>query len=151
MAADIQGVSRFSPDTTDRPAYLVASIVALANRTITLAVDAAVETARAEAAGDARGFAEQVSRLAAGAFVATGQEDGLFRELGIDFKLTEPQIKLLNSSAGRDQLPLKTLALNLNVKLSDYGTSVTIQEPANPQPTKALGGALLGALFSMTG
>ena len=82
---------------------------------------------------------------------ATGQEDGLFRELGIDFKLTEPQIKLLNSSAGRDQLPLKTLALNLNVKLSDYGTSVTIQEPANPQPTKALGGALLGALFSMTG
>jgi len=81
VAADIQGVSRFTPDTTDRPAYLVASIVALANRTITLAVDAAVETARAEAAGDARGFAEQVSRLAAGAFVATGELAWLAQEL----------------------------------------------------------------------
>jgi hypothetical protein len=82
---------------------------------------------------------------------ATGQEDGLFREFGVGFKLTEPQIKLLNSSAGSDQLPLKALSLKLNVKLSDYGTDVTIQEPANPQPTKALGGALLGALFAMTG
>ena len=82
---------------------------------------------------------------------ATGQEDGLFREFGVDFKLTEPQIKLLNSSAGSDQLPLKALSLKLNVKLSDYGTDVTIQEPANPQPTKALGGALLGAFFAMTG
>ena len=33
----------------------------------------------------------------------------------------------------------------MTIKLSDYGTPVTIQAPPNPQPTKALGGALLGA------
>jgi hypothetical protein len=82
---------------------------------------------------------------------ATGQQDGLFREVGMDFKLTEPQIKLLNSSSGGSPIPLKALAVKLDVKLSDYGTAVTIKAPASPQPMKALGGALLGAFFSMTG
>jgi hypothetical protein len=82
---------------------------------------------------------------------ATGQKDGLIRMVGIDFKLTEAQIKVLNGAAGSSQVPLKSLAVNMTVKISDYGTPVTIEAPANPQPTKALGGALLGAMFSMAG
>jgi hypothetical protein len=82
---------------------------------------------------------------------ATGQKDGLIRMVGVDFKLSEAQIKVLNGAAGSSQVPLKSLAVNMTVKISDYGTPVTIQAPANPQPTKALGGALLGAMFSMAG
>jgi methyl-accepting chemotaxis protein len=79
-AADDGGVSRFSPET-ERPAYLVASIVALANHTTTLAVDSAVAAARAEESGDPRKVAEQVSRLAVGAGVATGEIAWLAQEL----------------------------------------------------------------------
>jgi hypothetical protein len=79
-AADDRGVSRFSLQT-DRPAYLVTSIVALTNRTTTLAVDSAVAAAQAEKAGDVLGVAEQVSRLAVGAGVATGEIGFLAQEL----------------------------------------------------------------------
>jgi hypothetical protein len=81
---------------------------------------------------------------------ATGQKDGLIYMVGIDFKLTEAQIKVLNG-AGSSQLPLKALAVNMTIELSDYGAPVTIEAPPSPQPTKALGGALLGAMFSMSG
>jgi hypothetical protein len=83
---------------------------------------------------------------------ATGQEDGLLRLVGIEFKLTEAQIKTLEAmSDGGKPFPLKALAVNLTLKLSDYGTPVTIEAPADPQPKDALGGALLGALLSMAG
>jgi hypothetical protein len=81
---------------------------------------------------------------------STGQEDGLFREFSMKFKLTEQQIKILNSNSS-DPVPLKALDVDMTVKLSDYGTDVKITAPANPQPMEALGGALLGAFFSMTG
>ena len=82
---------------------------------------------------------------------ATGQEDGLIRLVGIDFKLTEAQIKTLDALSDGKPFPLKALAVNLTLKISDYGTPVTIEAPADPQPKEALGGALLGALFSMGG
>jgi hypothetical protein len=85
-ASDIRGVTRFSPDF-DRSAYLVHSIVALANHATTLAVDLAVEAARAEEAGDPRGIAEHVSRLAVGAGVATGELAWLAHEL----ELSQPR------------------------------------------------------------
>ena len=81
-----------------------------------------------------------------------GDDDGTYHLDGaLMAKLSEAQIKLLNGAAGGSQLPLNSLAVNMTIKLSDYGTPVTIQAPPNPQPTKALGGALLGAMFSMTG
>jgi methyl-accepting chemotaxis protein len=79
-AADIRDVPRFSPDT-QRPAYLISAIVALANQTTTLAVDSAIEAAHAEAAGDPRTVAEQVSRLAVAAAVSTGEIAWLAQEL----------------------------------------------------------------------
>jgi hypothetical protein len=82
---------------------------------------------------------------------ATGQEDGLFRLVGLDFKLSEAQIKTLDALSDGKPFPLKALTVNLEVKVSDYGTPVSIEAPANPQPSEALGGALLGAMFSMTG
>ena len=82
---------------------------------------------------------------------ATGQEDGLFRLVGVDFKLTEAQIKTLDALSDSDPFPLKALSVNMTLKISDYGTPVTIEAPADPQPTDALGGALVGALLSMSG
>jgi methyl-accepting chemotaxis protein len=79
-AADIGDVPRFSSET-QRPASLVSAIVALANQAITLAVNSAVEAARAETAGDPRTVAAQVSRLAVGAAVATGEIAWLAQEL----------------------------------------------------------------------
>jgi hypothetical protein len=67
------------------------------------------------------------------------------------FKLNEQQIKVLNTAGDSDQIPLKSLSMDLDLKITDYGTPVAIKPPANPQPSKALGGALLGAFFSMTG
>jgi hypothetical protein len=78
--ADIQGVTRLDSDI-DRCAHLVSSIVALADHATTLAVDSAVEAAHAEQAGNLRGVAEQVSRLAVGAGVATGEIAWLAHEL----------------------------------------------------------------------
>ena len=79
-------MTRFSSDI-DRSAYLVTSIVALANHTTTLAVDAAIEAVHAEKAGNPRGVAELVSRLAVGAGVATGEIAWLAQELELSHPL----------------------------------------------------------------
>jgi hypothetical protein len=119
----------------------------------TLNPDGIVKVAQAE--GDPMSADDQTALRAIAPLIklkfATGQKDGLIRMVGVNFTLSEAQIKMLNGAAGSSQVPLKSLAVNMTVKISDYGTPVTIQAPANPQPTKALGGALLGAMFSMAG
>jgi hypothetical protein len=61
--------------------------VALANHTTSLAVGSAMEATRAEREHDARGVAEQVSRLAVGAGVATGKIAWLAHELELSSAL----------------------------------------------------------------
>jgi hypothetical protein len=80
---------------------------------------------------------------------STGQDDGLFHQFGVKFKLTEQQIKVLNT--GSTPVPLQAIDVNLDVKITDYGTDVQIETPGDVQPTDALGGALLGAFFAATG
>lgn len=71
---------RFSPNP-NRPEHLVASIVALSEQTNRLALDAAMEAARADGQGRMTHVVEQVCRLAVGAGVATGEIAWLVGEL----------------------------------------------------------------------
>jgi hypothetical protein len=79
--ADTQVVPRFSPDPT-RPDDLLASIVALTERTTKLALDSAMEAAQADALGKLTVVVEQVCRIAVGAGVAAGEIGWLVTELG---------------------------------------------------------------------
>jgi methyl-accepting chemotaxis protein len=63
---------RFTPNH-NRPDHLLASIVALAEQSNRLALDAAMEAARADAAGRASVTIDQICRLAVGAGVAAGE------------------------------------------------------------------------------
>jgi len=74
-------VPRFSPDPT-RPEDLVASIVALTERTTKLALDSAMEAAQADALGKLTVVVEHVCRLAVGCGVAAGEIGWLVTELG---------------------------------------------------------------------
>jgi methyl-accepting chemotaxis protein len=73
-------VSRFSPNP-NRADHLVASVVALAEQSNRLVLDAAMEAARADARGDTAAAVEEVCRLAVGAGVATGEIAWLVGEL----------------------------------------------------------------------
>src|SRR4051794_25864982 len=73
-------MSRFSPNRK-HPENLVASIVALAEQSNRLALDAAMEAARADAAGQVSIVVEQVCRLAVGVGVACGEIAWLVGEL----------------------------------------------------------------------
>ena len=74
-------MSRFRPEHTPSPEHLVASIVALAEQSNSLALDAAMEAARADARGKTETVIEQVCRLAVGAGVAAGEISWLVGEL----------------------------------------------------------------------
>jgi methyl-accepting chemotaxis protein len=65
----------------NRPDQLVASIVALAEQTNRLALDAAMEAARADSLGKVTVVVDQVCRLAVGAGVAAGEVAWLISEL----------------------------------------------------------------------
>lgn len=73
---------RFSPNP-NRPDHLVASIVALSEQTNRLALEAAMEAARADSLGMVTLVVEQVCRLAVGAGVATGEVAWLVGELEV--------------------------------------------------------------------
>ena len=73
-------MSRFTPNH-NRPEHLVASIVALAEQSNRLALDAAMEAARADAPGRIAVVVDQVCRLAVGAGVAGGEIAWLVGEL----------------------------------------------------------------------
>jgi aerotaxis receptor len=73
-------VPRFSPNPS-QPEHLSASIAALAEQTNRLAVEAAMEAARADARGTTDVVVEEVCRLAVGAGVATGEIAWLVGEL----------------------------------------------------------------------
>lgn len=71
-------MSRFTPS---RPEHLVASIVALAEQSNRLALDAAMEAARADTQGDTANVVDQICRLAVGAGVSAGEVVWLVSEL----------------------------------------------------------------------
>jgi methyl-accepting chemotaxis protein len=73
-------VPRFSPNP-NRPEHLVASIVALSEQTNRLALESAMDAARADSLGKVTVVVEQVCRLAVGAGVATGEIAWLVAEL----------------------------------------------------------------------
>jgi len=73
-------VPRFSPNPS-RPEHLVASIVALSEQSNRLALDAAMEAARADSLGKVSAVVDQVCRLAVGAGVAAGEIAWLVGEL----------------------------------------------------------------------
>src|SRR5689334_13689720 len=71
-------MSRFTPN---RPDHLVASIVALAEQSNRLALDAAMEAARADREGHTATVVDQICRLAVGAGVSAGEIVWLVTEL----------------------------------------------------------------------
>jgi methyl-accepting chemotaxis protein len=72
--------NRFSSHHS-RPDHLVASIVALSEQTNRLALDSALEAARADSLGKVALVVDQVCRLAVGAGVAAGEVAWLVSEL----------------------------------------------------------------------
>ena len=90
MRTDTGGVPRFSPNP-NRSDQLVASIVALSEQTNRIALESAMEAARADSLGKVTSVVEQVCRLAVGAGVAAGEIAWLVGELEAD-RPTEDQI-----------------------------------------------------------
>jgi methyl-accepting chemotaxis protein len=130
-------VTRFSSDT-DRSAHIVRSIVELANHTTTLAVDSAIEAARAESDGNLRRVAEQVSRLAVGAGVATGEIAWLANELEISHPL---DVEIATAGVAITGLQASLLAI-----------AATVQEVADaggPAEANSAAGALRNAALSL--
>jgi methyl-accepting chemotaxis protein len=75
-------VPRFSPNP-NRPEHLLASIVALSEQTNRLALESAMEVARADSLGKVAYVVEQVCRLAVGAGVSAGEIAWLVGELEV--------------------------------------------------------------------
>jgi methyl-accepting chemotaxis protein len=80
VRSDHWSVSRFSSNHS-QPEHLTTSIVALAEQTNRLAVESAMDAARADARGRVDLLVEHVCRLAVSAGVATGEISWLVGEL----------------------------------------------------------------------
>jgi methyl-accepting chemotaxis protein len=130
-------VTRFSSDL-DRSASLVRSIVELANHTTMLAVDSAVEAARAEADGNVRRVAEQVSRLAVGAGVATGEIAWLANELEISQPL---DVEIATAGVAITGLQASLLAI--------AGAVQEVADAGGPPEANSAAGALRNAALSL--
>ena len=130
-------MTRFSSDI-DRSAYLVTSIVALANHATKLAVDSAIAAAHAEKAGHLRGVAEQVSRLAVGAGVATGEIAWLAHELDLSSAL---DIEIATAGVAITGLQASLLAIAAAVQ--------EVAEGGGPVEAFASAEALRGAALSL--
>ena len=74
-------VSRLHPNPNFRPDRLSASVVALADQSNTLVLEAAMAAARADARGETAEAVDQVCRLAVSAGVTTGEIAWLVTEL----------------------------------------------------------------------
>ncbi|WP_028062587.1 hypothetical protein [Solirubrobacter soli] len=85
------------------PGQIVASIVALANHAATLAVDEAMDAARAERAGKVERVAAHVSRIAVGAAVAVGEIAWMAGELerseALDLEIATAGLAVTNLQA----------------------------------------------------
>jgi hypothetical protein len=130
-------VTRFSSDI-DRSAFLVSSIVELANHTTTLAVDSAIEAVRAEESGDVRRLAEHVSRLAVAAGVATGEIAWLAHELEISRAL---DMEIATAGVAITGLQASLLAI--------AGAVQEVADAGGPPEASSAAGALRTAALSL--
>jgi hypothetical protein len=120
-------VTRFSADI-DRSAYLVSSIVQLANHATTLAVDSAVEAARAETDGNMTRVVEHVSRMAVGAGVATGEIAWLAHELELSNPL---EMEIATAGVAITGLQASLLAIAAGVQaVADAGGPAEVHSAA---------------------
>ena len=130
-------MTRFSSNI-DRSTYLVSSIVQLANHTTTLAVDTAVEAARAELDGNQRRIAEEVSRLAVASGVATGEIAWLAHELEISQPL---DVEIATAGVAITGLQASLLAI--------AGAVQDVADAGGPAEAYSAAGALRNAALSL--
>ena len=120
-------MSRFTPNY-NRPEHLVASIVALAEQSNRLALDAAMEAARADATGRTTVVVDQICRLAVGTGVAGGEIAWLVGEL----EAASPSAEELNGAgvavAGMESC-MVTVARAVQ-ELADRGAPIEVTSAA---------------------
>jgi methyl-accepting chemotaxis protein len=118
-------MSRFTPN---RPDHLVASIVALAEQSNRLALDAAMEAARADAHGHTETVVDQICRLAVGAGVAAGEVVWLVTEL--ETATDEPQHLQEAGVAVAGMVSCLTAVAHAVQEVADRGAPVEVTSSA---------------------
>jgi methyl-accepting chemotaxis protein len=134
-AADGRGVLTLTDDL-NRADHLLASIVAICEKTCKLVLEAAMEAARADARGNLSIVVEQVCRLAVGAGVATGEIAWLVRELAASAPHADQQAQAGVAIAG---LQISLLGMSHAVQeLADSGAPAEIGASAEALTRSAL-------------
>jgi methyl-accepting chemotaxis protein len=127
-------VPRFSPNP-NRPEHLVASIVALSEQTNRLALESAMEAARADTLGKVAFVVEQVCRLAVGAGVAAGEIAWLVGELESSHP-TEEQVAEAAVAVAGMQSCMSAVA-HAVAEVADRGGPTEISSSAEAMPRVA--------------